>query len=96
MFLTRDSPASLPDGSGCLIRMIIMSVLRQEGSHLLLIRTNLGCGTVLTALAPVRAVVPLSHSFDHSEADQTMSLHEHTAFVRGAVDPESHFVFDFE
>jgi hypothetical protein len=49
LFLTRDSSASLPDGSGCWIRMIRMSVLRQLTSHLLLIRTNSGYGTVLTA-----------------------------------------------
>jgi hypothetical protein len=37
LFLTRDSPASLLDGS----------VLRWQTIHLLLIRTNLGYGTVL-------------------------------------------------
>jgi hypothetical protein len=42
-------PASLPDGSGCWIRIIRMSVSRRQASHLLLIRTNLGYGTVLTA-----------------------------------------------
>jgi hypothetical protein len=49
LFLTGDSPASLPDGSGCWIRMIRISALGREASHLLLIRTNLGYGTVLTA-----------------------------------------------
>jgi hypothetical protein len=39
LFLTRDSPATLLDGS----------VLRREASHLLLIRTNLGYGTVSMA-----------------------------------------------
>jgi hypothetical protein len=39
LFLTRDSPASL----------LGSSVLRRQTSHLLLIRTNLGYGTVLTA-----------------------------------------------
>jgi hypothetical protein len=39
LFLTLDSPASLLDGS----------VLRRQASHLLLIRTNFGYGTVLTA-----------------------------------------------
>jgi hypothetical protein len=48
LFLTRDSPASLPDGSGCWIRMIKMHVLGLKASHLLLICTNLGYGTVLT------------------------------------------------
>jgi hypothetical protein len=48
-FLTHVSPASLPDGSGCWIRMIRMSVLGQQTSHLLLIRTNFGYGTALTA-----------------------------------------------
>jgi hypothetical protein len=48
LFLIRDSPASLPDGSGCSIRMIRI-VLRQQPSHLFLIRTNIGYGTVLTA-----------------------------------------------
>jgi hypothetical protein len=43
------SPASLPDGSGCWIRLITMCVLRQKASHLLLIRTNSGYGTLLTA-----------------------------------------------
>jgi hypothetical protein len=43
------SPVSLPDGSGCCIRMIQMSVLGLQTSHLLLIRTNLGYGTVLMA-----------------------------------------------
>jgi hypothetical protein len=47
--LTRDSPASLPDGSGCWIRVIRMSVLRRQASHLLLIRTNSGYVSVLTA-----------------------------------------------
>jgi hypothetical protein len=42
------SPASLPDGSGCWITMIRMSVLGQKASHLLLIRTNSGYGAVLT------------------------------------------------
>jgi hypothetical protein len=37
------------DGSGCLIRMIRMNVLRQKTSLLLLICTDFGCGTVLTA-----------------------------------------------
>jgi hypothetical protein len=36
-----------------------MSVLRWQSSHLLLIRPNLGYGSVLMWLAPVRAVVPL-------------------------------------
>jgi hypothetical protein len=49
LFLTRDSPASLVNGSGCWIRVIRMSVLRRQPSHLLLIHTNLGYGTVLTA-----------------------------------------------
>jgi hypothetical protein len=49
LFLTRNSPASLPDGSGCCIRIIRMRVLGLQASHLLLIRTNLGYGTVLTA-----------------------------------------------
>jgi hypothetical protein len=49
LFLIHDSPASLPDGSGCWTGMIRMSVLRRQPSHLLLIRTNLGYGTVLTA-----------------------------------------------
>jgi hypothetical protein len=44
--------------------MITMSVLRQEASHLLLIRTNLGYGTVLWRLAHIRAVVPPIHSFN--------------------------------
>jgi hypothetical protein len=48
-FLTCDSPASLPGGSGCWIRMIRMNVLRQQASHLLLIRTNLGYGVLLMA-----------------------------------------------
>jgi hypothetical protein len=48
LFLTHDSPALLPDGSGCWIRMIL-TVLRQQLSHLCLIHTNLGYGTVLTA-----------------------------------------------
>jgi hypothetical protein len=39
LFLTRASPVSLLDGS----------VFRRQASHLLLIRTNLGYGTVLTA-----------------------------------------------
>jgi hypothetical protein len=39
LFLTRASSASLLDGS----------VLRWQASHLLLIRTNLGYGTTLTA-----------------------------------------------
>jgi hypothetical protein len=39
LFLTRDSPASLRDGPA-----------EAADSHLLLILTNLGCGTVLTAL----------------------------------------------
>jgi hypothetical protein len=34
-------------------------VLRQQPSQLLLIRTNLGHGTVGTAFVPVRFVVPL-------------------------------------
>jgi hypothetical protein len=49
LFVTRDSPVSLPDGSGCGIGMIGLRVLGQEASHLLLIRTDLGYGTVLTA-----------------------------------------------
>jgi hypothetical protein len=49
MFLARDSPATRPDCADCWIRMIRMSVLRRQTSHLLLISTNLGCGTVLTA-----------------------------------------------
>jgi hypothetical protein len=49
LFFTLDSPTSLPDGSGCWIRMIRVSVLRRWTSHLPLIRTNLGYGTVLTA-----------------------------------------------
>jgi hypothetical protein len=36
----------IPDGSGRRIRMIRMSVLWRQVSHLLLIRTNLGYGTV--------------------------------------------------
>jgi hypothetical protein len=47
--LTLDFPASLPDGSGCWIRMIRMCVLGRQTSHLLLIRTNYGYGAVLTA-----------------------------------------------
>jgi hypothetical protein len=47
-FLTRVSPPSLPDGSGCWIRKISI-VLLQQTSHLLLIRTNSGYGTLLTA-----------------------------------------------
>jgi hypothetical protein len=43
------SPASLPDGSGCWIRMIRTRVLGLQASHLLLIGTNWGYGTVLTA-----------------------------------------------
>jgi hypothetical protein len=49
MFLIRDSLASLTDGSRYWIRTIRMRVLGLQASHLLLIRTNLGCGTVLTA-----------------------------------------------
>jgi hypothetical protein len=49
LFLTHDSPASLPDGSGCWIRMIQMSALGLQASHLLFIRTNSGHGTVLMA-----------------------------------------------
>jgi hypothetical protein len=49
LFLSRNFSASLSDGSGCWIRMIRMSVLRRWASHLLLIRTNLGYGTVLRA-----------------------------------------------
>jgi hypothetical protein len=49
LFLIRDSPASLPDGSGCWIRTIRMRVLWLQASHVLLIPTNLGYGTVLTA-----------------------------------------------
>jgi hypothetical protein len=49
LFLTRDSPPSLPDGSGCWFRMSRMNVLRLQTSHLLLIRTNWGYGTVLMA-----------------------------------------------
>jgi hypothetical protein len=48
-FLTHDFPASLPDGSGYLIRMIRVHVLGLQASHLLLIRTYLGYGTVLMA-----------------------------------------------
>jgi hypothetical protein len=48
LFLTRDSPSSLPDGSSCWIRMITMRVLRLRASHLLLIRTKSGYGTVPT------------------------------------------------
>jgi hypothetical protein len=48
-FLTLDSPPSLSDGSGCWIGMIGMRVLGRQASHLLLIRTSLGYGTVLTA-----------------------------------------------
>jgi hypothetical protein len=55
-FLARDS-ASLPDGSDCWIRMIWLRVLGLEASHLPLIRTNLGYGTVW--MAPVRAAVPV-------------------------------------
>jgi hypothetical protein len=36
-----------------------MSVLGPEASHLLLIRTILGYGTVLTAACAIKAVVPL-------------------------------------
>jgi hypothetical protein len=49
LFLTRDSPASVTDGSGCWLRMLRTSVLGRSVSHLLLIRTNLGHGTLLTA-----------------------------------------------
>jgi hypothetical protein len=56
-FLTLDSPASLPDGSGCWIRMIRMSVLRLQTGHQLLIPTNLSYGTLLTAACARRAVV---------------------------------------
>jgi hypothetical protein len=49
LFLTRDSPASLPDGSGCRIRMVRMRVLGLQTSHLILIRTNLVYGTALAA-----------------------------------------------
>jgi hypothetical protein len=49
LFLTRDSPASLPDGSGCWMRMIWMRVLGLQTSHLLLKYTKSGYGTVLTA-----------------------------------------------
>jgi hypothetical protein len=49
LFLTCDSPASLSDGSGCWIKMIRMSVLWRQTSHLLPILTKLGYGTVLTA-----------------------------------------------
>jgi hypothetical protein len=49
LFLTRDSPASLWDGSCCWFETIGMNVLRQKTSHLLLIRTNLDYGTILTA-----------------------------------------------
>jgi hypothetical protein len=52
LFLTLDSPALLSDDSDCWIGMIRMSVLRREASHLLLIRTNLGYGTVSTAARP--------------------------------------------
>jgi hypothetical protein len=49
-FLTRDPPASIPD----------VPVLGRQASHLLLIRTNLGYGTVIiTAAWAVRTVVPL-------------------------------------
>jgi hypothetical protein len=49
MFLTRDSSASLPDGSGCWIKMIRVRVLGLQGRQLLPIRTNSDYGTVLTA-----------------------------------------------
>jgi hypothetical protein len=48
LFLTYDSPASVPDGSVCWIRMIWMHVLGLTASHLLLICPNLGYGTILT------------------------------------------------
>jgi hypothetical protein len=54
LFLTGDSPASLPDGSGCWIRMIRLSVFRWQPSRLLLICTNLGHGNVLTAACALR------------------------------------------
>jgi hypothetical protein len=54
LFLTRDSPASLTDGSVCWIRLIHTRVLELQASHLLLIRTNLGYGTVLTAACAYR------------------------------------------
>jgi hypothetical protein len=43
------SPASLPDGSGCWIRLIRKPVLWQWASHLLLKYTESGYETVLTA-----------------------------------------------
>jgi hypothetical protein len=49
LFLTRDSPASLLDGSDCWVSMIRMRVLGLQTSHVLLKCTNLGYGTVLTA-----------------------------------------------
>jgi hypothetical protein len=49
LFLTRDSPALLLDGSGCWIRVIRMRVLVLQTSHLLLIHRDLFYGTVLTA-----------------------------------------------
>jgi hypothetical protein len=44
----KSDPASLPDGSGCRNRVIIMSVLRQQTSHVLLIPSDLGYGLILT------------------------------------------------
>jgi hypothetical protein len=49
LFLTRYSPPSLPDGSGCSIRVIRLSGFRQQVSHLLPKYTKSGYGTVLTA-----------------------------------------------
>jgi hypothetical protein len=49
LFLIPDSPASLPDDSGCWIRIIRVHVLGLEANHLCLIRTALGYGTVLMA-----------------------------------------------
>jgi hypothetical protein len=48
LLLTHDSPALLPDGSDHSIRLIRMNVLGWQSSHLPLIHTNLGYGTVLT------------------------------------------------
>jgi hypothetical protein len=62
LFLSRDSAASLPDGSACWIKMIRMRVLRREASHLFLIPTNLGYGTVVTA-ACARQGISATESF---------------------------------
>jgi hypothetical protein len=65
LFLTRDSPASLQDGSGCCIGMIRISVLGLQASHLLLIRTNLGYGTVLTAACARQGCSATYHHHHH-------------------------------